>query len=296
MAEAVFREMVKGVPDLKDIRIGSAGVSAANGQPASTHAQKAVRELGLDLGHHRSQPLTRELVAQATHLFALTRAHRDSIAMLFPEAASKTRLLCEFTPKFRSNPDVPDPIGMGLDAYLHCRDTLRQALPGVLEFLQKNMTSPNATPRSSQRPLRVALGADHGGAELKQSVHSYLSSKGIAVSDFGAHSPQESVDYPDYARAVSEEVASGQADFGILVCRSGIGMSIAANRNPQIRASLVDNPDDAKTTRQHNNANVLCLAANHVEPSAAPNRAKSAALTGALCRIISPTKQPVITP
>jgi glycine hydroxymethyltransferase len=111
--------------------------------------------------------------------------------------------------------------------------------------------------------LRVALGADHGGVDLKRTVHEYLSRKGYLVTDYGTNSA-ESVDYPDFAEAVSRDVAAGQSDFGILVCKSGIGMSIAANRYPQIRASLVDNIDDARMTRQHNNSNVLCLASNHV--------------------------------
>ncbi len=88
--------------------------------------------------------------------------------------------------------------------------------------------------------------------------------KGHIVSDFGAYS-HESVDYPDYAEPVCRDVLAHQADFGILVCKSGIGMSIAANRYPHIRASLVADPADAGTTRQHNDSNVLCLAANHVD-------------------------------
>jgi glycine hydroxymethyltransferase len=263
-----------------DIEVSSAGVGAIYGQAPSAHSVEVLRPWGIDITRQRSQPLTEDLVEQATVIFAMTRGHLDTIQMLFPEAAEKTYLVCEFQnpSSNRLSPDVPDPIGQGLDAYLRCRDTIHKALPSLLTFIDQTMSTPesatalspaSAAPAAgtppSNRPLRIALGADHGGAELKEAVHSYLSKKGYIVSDFGAHTAQTSVDYPDYAEVVSRDVIHGKSDFGILVCKSGIGMSIAANRHAQIRASLVDNPEDAKLTRQHNNANVLCLAANHVE-------------------------------
>ena len=146
-------------------------------------------------------------------------------------------------------------------------------MPALLNFVDSapamnptaSSTPATAAPASSSRTLRLALGADHGGVELKQAIHQHLTRKGHVVADFGAHS-SESVDYPDYAEPVCRQVLAREADFGILVCRSGIGMSIAANRYPHIRASLVDNADDARTTRQHNDSNVLCLSSNHVSP------------------------------
>ncbi len=270
LAEGLFREMVKNRPDFK---VSSAGVGAIFGQAPSLHSVEVLRPWGVDITGQRSQPLSEKLVAEATYIFAMTRGHLDNIQMFFPEAAEKTFLLREFQPGKPGALDVPDPIGQGLEAYLQCRDTIHAALPSVLNFIDQPMTTsdsathvaPSASTPGSSRPLRIALGADHGGAELKKVVHQHLSKKGYIVSDFGANSPEKSVDYPDYADAVSRDVAAGQSDFGILVCRSGIGMSIAANRHPQIRASLVANADDAKVTRQHNNANVLCLAANHLD-------------------------------
>jgi len=114
------------------------------------------------------------------------------------------------------------------------------------------------------QPLRIALAADHGGFELKKNIHKYLTGKGMLVADFGVFTP-ESADYPDFAALVCHEMIAGKADFGILVCTSGIGMSIAANRFPQIRAALVNTPEEAALTRQHNNANVLCLSAKGVK-------------------------------
>lgn len=106
--------------------------------------------------------------------------------------------------------------------------------------------------------MRVALAADHGGLELKNSIRSWLEKAGYSVEDFGVHTG-ESVDYPDYAKIVAEKVASGEFDRGILVCGTGIGMSIAANKVPGIRAALVHDVFSARATREHNDSNILCI-------------------------------------
>ena len=108
--------------------------------------------------------------------------------------------------------------------------------------------------------MKIALGADHAGFELKNEIKRQLASAGIQVDDQGAHSG-DSVDYPDFARAVGEEVARKQADFGILVCGTGIGMSMSANKVPGIRAAKADTEYEAEMARAHNDANVLCLGA-----------------------------------
>ncbi len=257
-----MREMVKGRSDFK---VSSAGVGAIHGQTPSLHSIEVLKPWGIDISRQRSQPLSEKLVKEATHIFAMTRGHLETIHLMFPEAEEKTHLLCEFQSERGAPSDVPDPIGLGFDAYLKCRDTIKKALPSVLQFIDSSMSTSQPVPATSTRPLRIALGADHGGAELKKNVHTHLSKKGYIVTDFGANSAEQSVDYPDYAEAVSRNVVTGESDFGILICRSGIGMSIAANRHPQIRASLVDNAEDARTTRQHNDSNVLCLASNHVQ-------------------------------
>lgn len=108
--------------------------------------------------------------------------------------------------------------------------------------------------------MKIALGSDHAGFELKEKIKQKLQSEGIVIDDRGTNS-SESCDYPDYARAVAEEVAAHQADFGILVCGTGIGMSIAANKVPGIRAARVVTVSDAEMAREHNDANVLTLGA-----------------------------------
>ncbi|MFC4234113.1 ribose 5-phosphate isomerase B [Thalassospira xianhensis] len=106
----------------------------------------------------------------------------------------------------------------------------------------------------------IAIAADHGGVELKSQIIKSLADNGWEVIDLGTDG-SASVDYPDYAQAVAKSIIDGKAASGILVCGSGIGMSIAANRYPQIRAALVHDRLSAELCRQHNNANVLCLGA-----------------------------------
>lgn len=106
--------------------------------------------------------------------------------------------------------------------------------------------------------LRFAVANDHAGIQLKKILIEYLGSKGIAFRDFGVNSP-ESVDYPDYARLVCESILKGEADRGLLVCGSGIGMSIAANKFPDIRCALIHDSYGAKMCREHNNANVIAF-------------------------------------
>jgi ribose 5-phosphate isomerase B len=106
--------------------------------------------------------------------------------------------------------------------------------------------------------LTIAIGADHGGIDLKRQLLAALQAAGHAVTDLGTHGT-ESVDYPDFAAPVATMVASGAARFGVLVCGSGIGMAIAANRNPGIRATVLHNTTEARLTRAHNDANIACF-------------------------------------
>jgi ribose 5-phosphate isomerase B len=106
--------------------------------------------------------------------------------------------------------------------------------------------------------MKIAIGADHGGYLLKDALREYLTNVGHEVEDVGTNGP-ESVDYPAFARAVGQLVASGSAERGILVCGTGIGISIAANKVRGVRAALVSSVTTARLAAEHNNANVLCL-------------------------------------
>ena len=106
--------------------------------------------------------------------------------------------------------------------------------------------------------MKIAIGSDHGGYGYKEKIKAYLTAKGYEVKDFGTDS-DASCDYPMYAKQVASKVAAGEYDRGILICGTGIGMSIAANKIHGIRAALCSDKFSAKATREHNNSNILCL-------------------------------------
>ena len=108
--------------------------------------------------------------------------------------------------------------------------------------------------------MLVALGSDHGGYDLKQEVIGYLKEKGIAFKDFGCMG-KESCDYPEYGRASAEAVAGGECDLGIVICTTGIGISIVANKVKGIRCALCADTVSARLTREHNDANMLAMGA-----------------------------------
>jgi RpiB/LacA/LacB family sugar-phosphate isomerase len=116
--------------------------------------------------------------------------------------------------------------------------------------------------------MKIAVGADHAGFLLKEALRKKLVEQGHQVLDHGATSAQSS-DYPDFAVAVAEDVRRGRAGCGILVCSTGVGMSIAANKIPGVRAALGWDADEVRLTREHNDANVLTLGAKYLTPEKA---------------------------
>ena len=116
--------------------------------------------------------------------------------------------------------------------------------------------------------MLIAIASDHGGFQLKETIRKYLAERGEKVVDLGTSS-EESVDYPIYGKACGEAVASGKAERGIVVCGTGIGISIAANKVKGIRCGLCTSVEMAKLTRQHNNANILALGGRTTDPELA---------------------------
>jgi ribose 5-phosphate isomerase B len=114
--------------------------------------------------------------------------------------------------------------------------------------------------------MRIAIGSDHAGYLVKDMIVDHLKQHNIEITDLGCNTP-DSVDYPDYAKKVCAEILQDRADFGILVCGTGIGMSMAANKIVTIRAALCNDVYAAEMTRKHNDANVLCLGARTVNTS-----------------------------
>ncbi len=257
MAEGLFRLATRS---RGGFQARSAGVGAANGQPPSTNALKVMQELGCDLSACRSRVLTADLVQEADYIFGMTRGHVDAITLLYPQAAEKTFLLREFDETLEPyEKDIPDPIGGSIEVYRRCRDQIEQGIVSMLQFIDQ--TSVPAALTSAAKAVSVAVGADHAGYALKESLKQHLEARGCAVVDFGTASP-ESVDYPDFAQAVAHQVVDKRYDVGLLVCKTGIGMSIAANKIPGVRAAVAMDETTAGLARRHNDANVLCLGAD----------------------------------
>jgi len=255
MAEGIARLVLAGKPGW---RIASAGVGAINGQPASPHAVTAMRQVNADISGHRSQMLAAQLVDEADYIFALTQSHAEGILYYHPEAAEKLFLLREFDDSVESyEKDIADPIGGPLPGYVETRDQIERGVRTAIDFIERHEAK-RATPD-------FALGSDHAGFALKESLKATLERLGMSYVDLGTHST-ESTDYPDFAHAVARRVVDGTAHFGLLVCGTGVGISIAANKVHGIRAALVTDPEVAALCRRHNDANVLCLGSRTSTP------------------------------
>jgi ribose 5-phosphate isomerase B len=126
----------------------------------------------------------------------------------------------------------------------------------------------NVKTRQGVGCVKIAIGADHGGFALKEGIKKFVKELGHEVEDLGCDCA-DSVDYPDYALPVCEKVVSGDADKGILICGTGIGMTIAANKIPGIRCALVHDIFSAKATREHNDSNVLAMGERVIGPGVA---------------------------
>src|ERR1051325_343604 len=262
MAEGIFGLAVQG---RGEYRVFSAGLGAAGGQPPSPYAVEAGQEVGIDIFPHRSQMLTPDLVAQADFIFGMTHSHVDTVMLLYPHAAEKTFLLREFdeTLDFFEK-DISDPIGGSYEGYLNCRDQIEQGIVSLLRFIERGQP----TGVSGGRPAIVAIGADQGGYELKEQLKEHLERRGVTVSDHGSNA-KERANYPDFAQAVAQSVAEHRAEFGLLVCTTDSGTSLIANKLPGVRGALVGDEATGALARQHNNANVLCLAGNVTPPEEA---------------------------
>ena len=110
---------------------------------------------------------------------------------------------------------------------------------------------------------KISMGADHAGVELKEAIKEHLTKAGHTVTDHGTHGPA-SVDYPDFAHPVANDVEQGRSDYGVLICGSANGISMAANKHAGIRAAICWKPEIAELARQHNNANILSLPARFI--------------------------------
>ncbi|HET7558925.1 MAG TPA: ribose 5-phosphate isomerase B [Limnochordia bacterium] len=259
MAAALTRRHLRDSTLAADFEIESAGLYAAKGEPAAEGARRALQEWRISLAEHRSQPITAAMVARTDLFLTMTAAHRDLLVDLYPEARGKTHTVAEFA---GDGPyDVPDPYGGDDAVYRACAQQL-DGLTGrtARRLLGQPLPDAGPTPSTEGLRMRIAFGCDHAGFPYKESLINHLQGAGHEVTDLGTYGAA-SVDYPDFAAAVAAAVAAGSADLGVLVCGSGIGVSIAANKVNGARAALCHEPFSARMARAHNDANIVCLGA-----------------------------------
>ncbi len=265
VAEAVARQMF----GCFGLEFQSAGLDTISGLPASEESTAYVQSTGACLLDHRSQPVTAVNLAEVSWVIGMTRSHaavfRSRFSSLFQGrlgilgAAGVDIGPRGATPEAE---EVPDPYGGSAEFYHEVCGRIRHLLAGWEPFF-KGLANRKETDK-----MKIALGCDHRGFPHKTLLMKALAARGVAVEDMGCPGT-DSADYPDPAFAVGERVADGRVDAGVLICGSGIGVSIAANKVKGVRASLCFTPDQARTTRQHNDSNVLCLSGDGIEPEAA---------------------------
>ena len=267
MAEGLFRHAVKG---RGEFRVLSAGLGAMDGDPPTPHSVEAMQEIGLDISAQRSHALTAEMVRSADLIFGMTHSHVDTVMLLYPSATEKTFLLREFDDTLEPyEKDISDPIGSAYHVYVDCRDQIEQGIVTLLKFMEQHNLLPKTSNETGGTAVHFALGADHGGFELKESLKQYLRSRGLTVKDFGAHSNDPADDYPDFARPAAMAVGDGRAELGLLVCTSGVGICITANKVAGVRAGVAEDVETATLMRHHNDVNVICLSGKKTSPAEA---------------------------
>lgn len=245
----------------------SAALSPLEGCPASQGSVEYVEERGLSLDNHVSRAVDPVELKTTAWVIGMTRSHAAIFKSRFGKVYSG-RIGVLGAPgldlaRETHCPDleeVDDPYGMSRDRYF---ETGRQ-IERLLETWKPEFTRLS----EMESKMLVAIGSDHRGFLHKEKIKDHLKAEGIEVIDFGCHS-EESADYTDAALPAAEMVGTGQAEAGVLICGSGIGMSIAANKVKGVRASLCFTEDQARTTRQHNDSNLLCLSGDGVSPELA---------------------------
>lgn len=266
MAAALARDYLRNYAP--EVSAFSAGLRAFPEVPASPQAQEIMLELGLDLASHQARLFSAALWSEADLILTMTAAQkeylREEAYSSGAEAlAGKVHLLKEYAlagekgADAEGAADIADPFGQSTAHYRACAAELAHYIPRAIQRFLREVVE-----------VKIALGADHGGYQLKEIIKEWLAQNKYDFHDYGTFTP-ESCAYPEIAFAVAQAVAGGQCRQGIIVCGTGIGVSIAANKVPGIRASLCHDVFSARAAREHNNANVLTLGERVLGPGLA---------------------------
>jgi len=250
MAESLFNHECS-LEGLDGVTSSSCGVYAIGNSKASMNAVLTLmNEIDVNIAGRRAVQLTAEHIAEARYVLTMTSGIKKLLAENFPEFKDKIFTINEFA---ELPGEVADPYGGNIELYKNTFTQLRQCIRNILMKLKQEIQKNNGGTF-----MKIAFGSDHAGFQLKNEILQHLEGGDYEFKDLGTF-VEESVDYPDYAFAVANEVAQGNVDFGILVCGTGIGISIAANKIAGIRCALCGDTFSAHSCREHNDANILAL-------------------------------------
>lgn len=236
MAEALWRHMGG--------EARSAGLAALPGQAMASLAEAVLSERGVPTQDHSARPLLPRDILAADYVLTMTAAQKEEVLRRFPWAERFVRTLGEAS---GLGGDIADPVGQGKEVYAATAEAIEQHLLRI-----RSLTPPP--------PVDMAVGADHAGVALKSLLEDVLKERQQSYLDMGTYD-FASCDYPDFAQQVAFAVVYGKSRLGLLICGTGQGMAISANKVRGIRAAAVADPVSARLAREHNDANVLCLGA-----------------------------------
>ena len=242
MAEAIAKSLCK----YKDINILSRGLSVYNSVSINENAKKVLLDNNINLSFHTSKPLTIEEFENADLILTMEKEHKNILTQ-FNKTNNLTnnKIFTLYEYVLNKNLNISDPFGSNINTYKKCFNEIYNLISKI-NF--KNLSE----------ETMIGIGSDHGGFNLKNEIIKYLEQNNISFKDYGTYST-EAVDYPIYAKKVANDVANGTLDKGILICGTGIGISIAANKVKGVRAALCHDVFSAKATREHNDANILTM-------------------------------------
>ena len=242
IAESVLRKYLKDA-HRRDIQVESKGLVVLFPEPVHTKAADLVRKSGIEIIDFKASQLTQEDVETSDLILTMNDKQKEKVLEDY-HGYKEVATINEYA---NDEGAVIDPYGMDDEDYEHCFVQITQ----LIHKIWNHKLGGNDM---------IGIGSDHGGYELKQAVIKHLEEKGHAVKDYGCYS-EESCDYPVYAKAVAEGILKDEVKQGILICGTGIGISITANKIKGIRAALCGDTFSARATREHNNANILALGA-----------------------------------
>ena len=242
IAESVLRQYLKEAHQ-EDIEVISRGLVVLFPEPVHPKAADMVRNSGIEILDFQSHQLLQEEVETSDLILTMTEEQKEKVLEEY-HGYKEVATINEYA---RIAGAVIDPYGMGDDDYERCFIQITR----LIQKIWQERLGGNEM---------IGIGSDHGGFALKKAVIKHLEEKGYAVKDYGCYS-EESCDYPIYATAVAQGIKKGEVKQGILICGTGIGISITANKIPGIRAALCSDTFSARATREHNDANILAMGA-----------------------------------